>query len=150
MKRWLFAVLFASTFSHSVQADQYAVVENSTGLIVNRILLDDPAAWKPPAGFDIVRETVEGMAVGGKVIAGVYTPPQPPRSVPPPNALTPAEATRQTAIKSDAKRAALLAKLQSASNAEIDAYVAANVTNIAQAQAAIATILKLIALDARQ
>jgi hypothetical protein len=59
------------------------------------------------------------------------------------------EAARQTSIKSDAQRSALLTKLKTATGPQIDTYVQQNVTNIAQAQTMIASILKLIALDVR-
>lgn len=60
------------------------------------------------------------------------------------------EASRQAAIKNNARRVALLQKLKTSTDAQIDTYVQQNVTTLAQAQTAIADILKLIALDARQ
>lgn len=61
-----------------------------------------------------------------------------------------AEKSRQDAIKGDVQRAALVQRLRTASNAEIDAWLASNVTNIAQARQVLGAILKLMALDTRQ
>jgi hypothetical protein len=56
----------------------YIVIEQATGIIDNRIVLDDPAQWEPPAGHVLVEETGEPMAIGGTYIDGVYTPPPEP------------------------------------------------------------------------
>lgn len=53
-------------------------------------------------------------------------------------------------IRSDSSRADMLARLQSATPAQIDAWLANNVTNLAQARTVLGIILKLIALDARR
>ena len=60
----------------------YAVINETTGIIDNRIVLDDPAQWKVPAGHFIAEETGEPLAIGGTYIDGVYTPPAQPE--PPP------------------------------------------------------------------
>lgn len=57
---------------------------------------------------------------------------------------------RVDAMKADPTRVALLARLRTATPAQIDTYVQANVTNLAQARDMLGTILKLLALDARQ
>jgi hypothetical protein len=62
----------------------YIVVENSTGLIDNRIVLDDPGAWEVPEGHSIFEETGAPMQIGGTYAGGVYTPPAPPPLPPPP------------------------------------------------------------------
>lgn len=59
------------------------------------------------------------------------------------------EAQRQAGIKGDMQRAAMLNRLSTASNAQIDNWVASNVTNLAEVRSAIGMILKLIALDNR-
>lgn len=59
------------------------------------------------------------------------------------------ERARRQSLKDDAQRAAMLNRLKTSTAAQIDNYVQNNVTNLAQAQAAIGMILKLIALDAR-
>lgn len=61
-----------------------------------------------------------------------------------------AEASRQAGLKADVQRAAMLTRLKGSTAAQIDNYVANNITNLAQAQAAIGLILKVIALDPRQ
>lgn len=57
---------------------------------------------------------------------------------------------RSAAMKADNNRAAIIARLKTATAPEIDAYVAANVTNLAQARDMLGTILKLIALNIAQ
>lgn len=59
------------------------------------------------------------------------------------------ERARQASIKADAERIVMLTRLKNASPAQIDNWVQNNVTNFAQAQKAIAIILKVIALDGR-
>jgi hypothetical protein len=51
----------------------YAVIDEATGEIVNRIALDPPPA---PEGFILVDDTASPMAIGGTYIDGVYTPPE--------------------------------------------------------------------------
>jgi hypothetical protein len=55
----------------------YAVV-NGAGAIINRIVLDNEAGWSVPAGFTVHLETDQTFEIGGTMIAGVYTPPDPP------------------------------------------------------------------------
>jgi hypothetical protein len=63
----------------------YVVVDETTNLIVNRIVLYDPAQWQPPAGHLLIEETGEPMDIGGSYVDGVYTPPeQPDQPVMPP------------------------------------------------------------------
>ena len=70
----------------------YVVVDEATGIIINRIVLDDPAQWEVPAGHALIEETDEPMAIGGSYVDGVYTPPdQPPPSPPPDPPPHPAE-----------------------------------------------------------
>lgn len=60
------------------------------------------------------------------------------------------EQSRQASIKGDADRTAMIARLKTATPAQIDAWVAQNVKTPADAIKTIGIILKLIALDARQ
>lgn len=126
----------------------YSVIDAS-GLIVNRVVIANAGDWTPPAGYSLVAEPAMSYAIGGTVISGVYTPP--PQPAPPqPTAAQIAETARQDAIKADADRAAMLARLKTATSAQIDAWVTSNVTTLADARKTIGIILKLIALDARQ
>jgi hypothetical protein len=77
----------------------YVVIEQATGIIDNRIVLDDPAQWEPPAGHVLVEETGEPMAIGGTYIDGVYTPPPEPEPVPEPP--LPPQADPQTTVLYD-------------------------------------------------
>lgn len=61
-----------------------------------------------------------------------------------------AEVSRQANLLADTQRNTLLAQLLSATPAQIDNYVANNVTTLAQAKTAIGGILKLLALSLRQ
>jgi len=58
----------------------YVVVDQS-GTIVNRVTLDDPAAWPVPEGHTLVAETSGAMEIGGTYIGSVYTPPAAPPPV---------------------------------------------------------------------
>lgn len=63
----------------------YAVIEDATGNIVNRIVLDDPGQWEVPAGHSIVDDTNSPMDIGGSFIGGVYTPPPVKPGIVPPS-----------------------------------------------------------------
>ena len=68
----------------------YVAVDEATGVIVNRIVLDDPDQWEVPAGHLAFEETGEAMAIGGSFIDGVYAPPvQPDPPLMPPAAPSP-------------------------------------------------------------
>ena len=45
------------------------------GLIVNRIVLDDPATWVRPENTVLHEEPEGGYHIGGRLENGVYTPP---------------------------------------------------------------------------
>jgi hypothetical protein len=61
-----------------------------------------------------------------------------------------ADEIRAETFKADPTRVDLLARPRTATPAQIDAYVEANVTNLAQARGMFRAVLKLIALDGRQ
>lgn len=61
----------------------YAVIDDQTGTIVNRIVLDDPAQWDAPTGHSIVEEKETPLEIGGNYVNGVYTPPYLPPPVSP-------------------------------------------------------------------
>jgi hypothetical protein len=60
------------------------VIDDVSQIIVNRVIVEDPAAWAPPAGHTAVEETGEPMLIGGSYVDGVYTPPVLPEPPPPP------------------------------------------------------------------
>lgn len=62
----------------------YAVVETSTGAILNRIVLDQDSDWTPEDGHSIVEETTAVLEIGGKYVGGIYTPPVRPDPEPMP------------------------------------------------------------------
>lgn len=64
--------------------------------------------------------------------------------------VNPAPAPRIAQLKADARRSALLARLKTATPAQIDAYLAANVTSLATARDVLGDIIKILALIARE
>lgn len=52
----------------------YAVIDTS-GTIINRIVLDDLSIWTPEPTHTIVLEPTTGYHIGATLIDGVYTPP---------------------------------------------------------------------------
>jgi hypothetical protein len=72
----------------------YGVID-ATGIIDNRIVLDDPDQWDAPAGHTIVEETDDPLAIGGTYIDGVYTPPPSP---PPPEPMPPTAQPQTTVL----------------------------------------------------
>lgn len=60
----------------------YAVINDSDGVIVNRIVLDDPGAWEVPAGTTVVEDSDAVYQIGGTLIGGVYSPPLQPPPIP--------------------------------------------------------------------
>lgn len=59
-----------------------AVVIDSKGLIVNRIMLEEEADWPPPEGCTTAKEGDIAYAIGGTLIGGVYVPPPVPQVTP--------------------------------------------------------------------
>ena len=60
----------------------YAVIDDASHLIVNRIVLDEAADWHPPDGHTAIEETDGAMDIGGLYVDGVYTPPPSPELPP--------------------------------------------------------------------
>lgn len=54
----------------------YAVIEIASGRIVNRIILDPATDWSVEGGFEIVQERLEPLQIGGRIVDGVYSPPE--------------------------------------------------------------------------
>jgi hypothetical protein len=52
----------------------YALV-GPTGIITNRIVLDDQSTWSVPDGYILVAETDNHLEIGGTYSNGVYVPP---------------------------------------------------------------------------
>lgn len=70
----------------------YALV-NASGLIVNRIILNDPSSWEIPGGLSLMEETDIHLMIGGTYLDGDYTPPlQPEPPGPPVPTITKAQA----------------------------------------------------------
>jgi hypothetical protein len=69
-----FAVALALLFSAPALAANYAVVDSS-GNIVNRIVMANASDVSPPAGQTFVAEPESGYSIGGTYLNGVYTPP---------------------------------------------------------------------------
>lgn len=60
----------------------FALVEDATGAVVNRIVLDDPEEWTCPEDHHLVEETGSHFEIGGTIVGDVFTPPTRPPSVP--------------------------------------------------------------------
>ena len=59
------------------------------------------------------------------------------------------DSDRDAAFREDAARADMLARLKTATPAQIDTYIEANVTNLAQARNFLKALTKVLALVAR-
>jgi hypothetical protein len=53
----------------------YAIVEKSTGLVVNIVVWDGQSAWTPGEGFDVVAVGDSGAGIGWTFVDGVFTEP---------------------------------------------------------------------------
>ena len=58
----------------------HVIVDDTSHIIVNRIVVEDGGQWKSSAGQTVVEETDNPMAIGGTYLDGVYTPPPEPPS----------------------------------------------------------------------
>lgn len=81
----------------------FAVIDTSTGAILNRIALDQDSDWTPDDGHSIVEETAAVLEIGGTYLSGVYTPPShqepPPVSTAPfPQAISDRQFFQQLAV----------------------------------------------------
>jgi len=52
----------------------YAVADQA-GVIINRIILDNPNDWSAPEGCVLVKENGSTFDIGGKFVDGTYSPP---------------------------------------------------------------------------
>lgn len=77
----------------------FAIVD-AGGVIVNRIILDDAAAWAAPDGCTLVQEDQMAMDIGGTFASGVYTPrPVPPPPPPKPSSISDRQFFQQLAVQ---------------------------------------------------
>ena len=67
----IFQLSFCGRFEILTMNERLAVVNIESGVIVNIVV-----AWQPPPDCTAVSATPE-MAIGGTLIDGIYTPPQP-------------------------------------------------------------------------
>jgi len=54
----------------------YALIDTSTGMVINTIILNDPADWAPPEGYIVVQTDI--ASIGWSYADGVFSPPPPP------------------------------------------------------------------------
>lgn len=116
------------------------------GVVVNRAAGSIPAEWSAAARVGWIENDV--AQIGWTYDGTTFTaPPRPPDPVP-----TPAEVAaeaRAVSFVADATRADLLVRLQTATPAQIDAWLLANVTTLVQARVVLGSIIKILALDGR-
>lgn len=53
-----------------------AIVETTTRIIVNRVVLDDQSEWTPEDGYEAVADAEGQYDIGGTLVDGNYTPPE--------------------------------------------------------------------------
>jgi len=58
----------------------YALIESSTGLVVNTIVLGEPVDWTPPDGFFVIK--TDSASTGWSYINGEFIPPPVPPLTP--------------------------------------------------------------------
>lgn len=108
----------------------------AAGVVVDRCVF--PAAM--PADWPNRAEWVDAAAaqIGWTYDGTAFTPPPP--AVPSPEEV--ADAARATLFVADAGRADLLARLRTATPAQIDTWLLANVTTLVQARGVLGAVIK--------
>ena len=119
-----------------------AALVNASGIVENRITYNPATGFQPPSGLTLINETPAtgnahiGLGWNGSVFEQPVPLPPPPPTV---------DEQRRTAIRNDQSVMDLGNRIGSMTAAEIDAWFQANVTTLAQARGAMATIVKLLA-----
>lgn len=116
---------------------RYVRVEN--GMVANATSFEGekPDGWDAP-NIWIQSDTV---GLGWSYDGSVFTPPDPIPDPPP----TP-EQLRKTSMMADADYIDLLQRAATATPTQIDSWLSANVTNLAQARAVLGALIKVIAV----
>lgn len=93
----------------------YALIDLSTGMVTNTIVLNDPEDWTPPDGF-IVVQTDEASA-GWTYAGGVFSPP--PIDPPTPEQVLSSQSAKLSALKSvaNAQKTALTNRISELNDA---------------------------------
>lgn len=121
----------------------HAALINAGNIVVNRIVTGG-GTYTPPAGLTLIDETVStGISGVGWSWNGSVFIPLPPNVDPPPTA----SQIRAATFIAQADRADIIARLQTATPAQIDSWLVANVTNLAQARAVLGAIVKVLCVN---
>lgn len=122
----------------------HAALIDITNIVVNRIALDTNSVYTPEAGLTLIPETpTTGISGRGWTWNGTSFVSPPPNVDPPPTA----EQIRAGTFLAQADRADIIARLQTATPAQIDSWLLANVTNLAQARAVLGAIVKIFCVN---
>ncbi len=118
------------------------LVDNSTN-VVGVVQLSDSwtpsdKSWQPPIGLTPVQSPTAG--IGWTYTNGQFVAPA-PNPTPAPTAAQ----LRAAAFQAEANRQDLITRLQNATPAQIDTWLAANVTSLPQAITVLSAILKVLA-----
>ncbi len=102
--------------------------------------LNQQWSWTPPAGFQVVQSDVAGI---GWTYDGVIFTPPPSNPTPPPTA----EQLRTLSFVAQADRQDIISRLSTATPAQIDSWLTANVTNLAQARTVLGALIKVLCVN---
>lgn len=126
---------------------RFIVVRLADNVIVNAVMLEadwqDSSSsnyWPIPGDHILIPHDLAG--VGWTWNGNAWQPPAAPPD-PPPSA----EQLRAATFVAQADRVDLISRLQTATPAQIDAWLTANVTNLAQARTVLGAVIKVLALN---
>lgn len=95
-------------------------------------------SWTVPDGLTVVQSDVAGQ--GWTYVAGVFTPPPTPAPPAPTQ-----DQLRAASFVATPDRQDLVSRLQTATPAKIDSWLATNVTTLAQARTVLGAVIKVLA-----
>jgi hypothetical protein len=110
------------------------------GVFINSFWLENGVSYVPALGNDTVLDAGGEYEIGGQLVGATYTPP---------SAVPSAEQLRISSFMTQPDRIDIVNRLKTATPAQIDAWILANVTSIATARTVLGAIIKAIALDIR-
>jgi hypothetical protein len=118
------------------------VVQHVVELNSNWADVGQPWSWTPPDGVTVVQTDTAGK---GWTYDGVIFTAPPPNPDPTPTD----DDIRNASFLSQTDRQDMITRLKTATPAQIDTWLAANVTNMAQARAVLGALIKVLATNAQ-